>query len=45
MRIVFGLATTDRVDAIRVRWPDGRTEVFAEVGVDRYVVLREGEGK
>jgi hypothetical protein len=43
-RIHFGLGKVSHVDAIRVRWPDGLTEVFAGGEVDRPVVLRRGEG-
>jgi hypothetical protein len=30
---------------IRVRWPDGRSEEFSEVGIDRYTTIREGAGQ
>lgn len=45
MRIVFGLGTTDQIDEIRVRWPNGLTETFDAVAVDRYITLREGDGE
>jgi len=30
---------------VRVRWPNGRTEMFADVMVDRYFTLSEGKGQ
>jgi hypothetical protein len=46
-RAHFGLGLADRVDLIRVRWPDGDTaeEVFLGGAVDRLVVLSRGDGK
>ncbi len=36
----FGLGTADRVDAIEVRWPDGRTQTFREVPARKTYCLR-----
>jgi hypothetical protein len=44
-RAHFGLGATDRVDAIRVAWPDGSLEDFPGSAVDRRLTLRKGEGK
>ena len=44
-RAHFGLGTVDRVDAIRVHWPEGDEEVFPGCPADRRVLLRKGEGK
>jgi hypothetical protein len=42
---LFGLGTTQRVDAIEVTWPDGSApERFEGGAVDRLRVLRKGEG-
>jgi hypothetical protein len=43
-RAHFGLGPADRVDAFRVRWPDGAAETFPGGPADRAVVLRKGEG-
>src|SRR5205823_13408099 len=43
-RAHFGLGEAGRVDAIHVRWPDGKEEIFPDQAADRAVVLRKGEG-
>jgi hypothetical protein len=40
----FGLGEFRRVDSVCVRWPDGRRQTFAGCGVDRKIVLRQGQG-
>lgn len=44
-RVHFGLGRADRVDAVEVRWPDGREEVFPGGPADRLVELRKGGGR
>lgn len=44
-RIHFGLGNLEIVDRIRVLWPDGSEEVFPGGAVDRYLNLRQGEGR
>jgi hypothetical protein len=44
-RCHFGLGPKDRYLAIDVSWPDGSEETFAGGPADRYVELRQGEGK
>ena len=44
-RVLVGLGDSAAPVTVRVRWPSGRTETFANVGVDRYVTLTEGSGK
>ena len=44
MRLHFGLGSADRVDAIRIRWPDGSVEDLDGLPADRFVTIREGEG-
>ncbi len=43
-RVHFGLGAVDRVEAIEVLWPDGRTERFPCPAVDRVVEVRQGQG-
>ena len=38
----FGLGEATRVDQLIVRWPDGTEQTFADVPVDREVMLVEG---
>jgi hypothetical protein len=41
----FGLGEAERVDRILVRWPDGTIEHFDGGDVDRFRVVRRGEGR
>lgn len=41
-RLHFGLGGAARVDKIEVRWPSGRSDVFAPVAANRFYFLREG---
>ena len=43
-RAHFGLGNIEKVDAVHIRWPDGKQETFKGVDVDQVVVLRRGEG-
>lgn len=36
----FGLGSAEFVDELRVRWPDGRTDVWHDVAADRTLVIR-----
>ena len=38
----FGLGTAHSLDEVRVRWPDGTTQTFRDLPVDRFYRLREG---
>jgi hypothetical protein len=42
-RLVFGLGTTDKVDRVRVYWPDGTEQEWAGLAVGRYHALTQGE--
>jgi hypothetical protein len=44
-RVLAGLGDTDRSVTARVIWPDGRTETWSGLAVDRYVTVREGTGR
>ncbi len=39
-RVLVGLGTTDRVQAVRVCWPDGTREEFKDLPVDKYTTLK-----
>ena len=43
-RVLVGLGASTTPPRVRVRWPDGRREAWAEIALDRWTVLREGEG-
>ena len=45
MRVHFGLGSAKRVDRIRVRWPDGKTETLSGMNAGRYATIREGDPK
>jgi len=44
-RVHVGLGGADRIDLIRVAWPDGSEEKFSGMPVDGQVVLRKGAGQ
>ena len=44
-RLLFGLAEDDAPQAVRVLWPDGSEERFAGLAVNRYHLLRQGDGE
>jgi len=45
MRIHFGLGSAQRVDRVRIRWPDGKTETLSGMKTGQYVTIREGEAR
>jgi len=44
-RVLVGLGESGEAVDLRVRWPDGRSETWRQVGADRYVTLVQGEGR
>lgn len=44
-RLHFGLGASSTVDAIRVEWPDGKTEKFLNVAANQMITLTKGQGK
>jgi hypothetical protein len=44
-RVLVGLGDSTEAPRVRVVWPDGRTEEWPSVPVDRYTTLTEGTGK
>jgi hypothetical protein len=46
-RVVLGIGKRTKVDWLEVKWPQpsGRVERFADLPVDRYITIVEGEGK
>ena len=44
MRLHFGLGSVQTVDAIKVRWPNGRQETFTAKAINQIIELKEGMG-
>ena len=44
-RVLVGLGDSTAAPRVRVRWPDGRTEEWADVSIDRWTTLVQGEGR
>ncbi len=44
-RVLVGLGKATHISSVRVIWPDGRTEEWSGVPVDRYTTLTEGSGR
>jgi hypothetical protein len=44
-RVLAGLGESTMPPRVRVSWPDGKTEEWAEVPVDRWATLRQGESR
>ncbi len=43
-RVIFGLADSDDEQAVVVQWPDGQSEFFPNLAVNRYHTLIKGTG-
>ena len=44
-RVLVGLGQSTAASRVRVVWPDGATEEWSAVALDRYTTLKEGDGK
>ena len=44
-RVLAGLGDSSGPVTARVTWPDGRTETWSGLAIDRYVTVREGTGR
>ena len=45
MRLHFGLEKRTKVDSIEVRWPSGTVDKITNLGANRIIVIKEGQGK
>jgi hypothetical protein len=43
-RVVVGLGDAQGAVKVRVIWPDGKSEIFDAVAIDRYTTLEQGHG-
>jgi ASPIC and UnbV len=41
--VPFGLGKTDRVETLKVTWPDGSEQKAEQVKVDQVLVLEQGQ--
>ena len=44
-RVFFGLGPSPDLKGVAVYWPDGRCEIWNDVGADRFVTLRRNSGQ
>jgi hypothetical protein len=44
LRLHFGLGKYERLDRADVLWPDGKKDMLTDLAVDRFYVVREGQG-
>jgi hypothetical protein len=44
-RVLVGLGDTSKIDRVRVAWPDGTTDEWTNVPIDRYMTLKQGDGQ
>jgi hypothetical protein len=44
LRLHFGLGKHERLERADVLWPDGKKETLTDLAVDRFYVVREGQG-
>jgi hypothetical protein len=44
LRLHFGLGTSDKMNEVSIRWPNGETEVLRNVPADFIYTAVEGEG-
>ncbi|HEY3580890.1 MAG TPA: CRTAC1 family protein [Pyrinomonadaceae bacterium] len=45
LRLHFGLEKRTKIDLIEVRWPSGAVDKITNVGVNRILTIKEGQGK
>ncbi len=43
-RAHFGLGRNDRVDLLKIHWPNGKDQEFKNVGADTHYLLDEEKG-
>ena len=44
LRVHFGLGKHEKVDRVKVFWPDGKVETLTNLVADRFYLVREGAG-
>jgi hypothetical protein len=43
-RLHIGLGKSQVIEQLEIRWPDGETEVYDQLEVDRYITIRKNDG-
>ncbi len=43
-RILFGLGSQPKVDALEILWPSGEQQVLRDIPADQYITVEEGKG-
>lgn len=44
VRVHFGLGESEMIDELEVKWPDGTTETYSNIGSDQRIVITKGAG-
>jgi len=44
LRLHFGLGTSEKMESVEIRWPNGNTELLRDVPADAIYTILEGEG-
>lgn len=44
LRLHFGLGASTKVNSVEIHWPSGKTETLNDLAVDKFYVVKEGEG-
>jgi enediyne biosynthesis protein E4 len=45
MRVHFGVGSAKRVDRIRIRWPNGKTQTLDGMNTGQYITIRETDSR
>ncbi len=44
-RVLVGLGDTNQPVTVQVQWPDGRSETWPDVAIDRWTTIEQGTGR
>jgi hypothetical protein len=44
LRLHFGLETRTKIDSIEVRWPSGMVDKITNLGANKILTIKEGQG-
>lgn len=43
-RLHMGLGKNTKIDVMEIRWSDGKTEIYRDIPVNRFLTIKEGDG-